>query len=131
MKRVNLVGDYSYREAKPCEFEDLDLFRKMAYIDKPNTHVLYSPLKAKAVRIGWPLFASSRSIHRWKIVQDQHGKMVLFYREHRMPMHVPEVYVVQYDQKKGYFLKNISKNYSTLERFRKFYSATVKLDMSF
>ena len=38
-----------------------------------------------------------RRIVRWKLVRDQHGKMVLFYREQRTPMPVPVIYVVQYD----------------------------------
>lgn len=131
MKRVNLVGNYSYHETLPCEMEDFDFCSKMAYISKPRSEIWFSPLKARMVRENWPLIISYRSIVRWKLVQNQQGKQVLFFRESRIPSPVPEIYVVQYSQKRGYFLKNISKNFSTLERFKKFYEVNSPFNMDF
>ena len=108
MKQASLVGEYSYYRAMPCEMEDVDFCQKMACIKTPRSDIWYSPLKARIVREGFPVIVNYRSIDRWKLVRDQHGKMVLFYREHRTPMPVPVIYVVQYDRKKGYILQNIS-----------------------
>ena len=95
---------------------------------------LYQEAKVRylvfSVREGFPVIVNYRSIDRWKLVRDQHGKMVLFYREHRTPMPVPVIYVVRYDPKKGYFLKNISNNFSTLEKFKKFYEDTTYFDLN-
>lgn len=131
MKRVDLVGSYSYHETLPCEMEDLDFCSKMACISKPKSEIWFSPLKVRKVRVSWPLIISYRSIVRWKLVQNQQGEQVLFFRERRIPSPVPEIYVVQYNQKKGYFLKNISKNFSTLERFKKFYEVNTPFNMDF
>lgn len=130
MKQASLVGEYSYYRAMPCEMEDVDFCQKMACIKKPRSDIWYSPLKARIVREGFPVIVNYRSIDRWKLVRDQHGKMVLFYREHRTPMPVPVIYVVRYDLKKGYFLKNISNNFSTLEKFKKFYEDTTYFDLN-
>ena len=107
MKRVNLVGAYNYEKPLPCEMEDVDICSKMACIKKPRSDIWYSPLKARLVRAGFPVIVNYRSIDRWKLVENQKGKMVLFYRECRMPLPIPVIYVVRYDPKKGYFLKNI------------------------
>lgn len=130
MKQASLVGEYSYYRAMPCEMEDVDICSKMACIKKPRSEIYYSPLKARLVRTGFPLIVNYRSIARWKLVRDQHGKMVLFYREQRTPMPVPVIYVVQYDRKKGYILQNISKDFSTLDRFKKFYKDTTCFDLN-
>lgn len=130
MKRVNLVGKYNYEKPLPCEMEDVDICSKMACIKKPRSDIWYSPLKARLVRAGFPVIVNYRSIDRWKLVRDQHGKMVLFYREQRTPMPVPVIYVVQYDRKKGYILQNISKDFSTLDRFKKFYKDTTCFDLN-
>ena len=132
MKQASLVGEYSYYRAMPCEMEDVDFCQKMACINNvKRVNVWYSPLKARAIRQGYPLIINYRRIVRWKLVRDQHGKMVLFYREQRTPMPVPLIYVVQYDRKKGYILQNISKDFSVLERFKKFYKDNTCFDLNF
>ncbi len=130
MKQASLVGEYSYYRAMPCEMEDVDICSKMACIKKPRSEIYYSPLKARLVRTGFPLIVNYRSITRWKLVENQKGNTVLFYREQRTPMPVPVIYVVRYDPKKGYFLKNISNNFSTLEKFKKFYEDTTCFDLN-
>ena len=130
MKRVNLVGKYNYEKPLPCEMEDVDICSKMACIKKPRSDIWYSPLKARLVRAGFPVIVNYRSIDRWELVENQKGKMVLFYRECRTPLPIPVIYVVRYDPKKGYFLKNISNNFSTLEKFKKFYEDTTYFDLN-
>ena len=130
MKRVNLVGKYNYEKPLPCEMEDVDICSKMACIKKPRSDIWYSSLKARKVRVGWPSIVTYRTIERWKLVQNQEEEMVLFYREHRTPMLLPQIYVVRYDEDKGYFLKNISTKYRKLERLKKFYEATTRFDLN-
>ncbi len=130
MKRVNLVGKYNSEKSLACEMEDVDICSKMAYIDKPYATLWYSTLMARKVRVGWPSIVTYRTIERWKLVQNQEGEMVLFYREHRTPMLLPQIYVVRYDEEKGYFLKNISTKYRKLERLKKFYEATTRFDLN-
>ncbi len=130
MKRANLVGKYSTEMTLPCEMEDVDICSKMACIKKPRSDIWYSSLKARKVRVGWPSIVTYRTIERWKLVQNQEEEMVLFYREHRMPMLLPQIYVVRYDEEKGYFLKNISTKYRKLERLKKFYEATTRFDLN-
>lgn len=130
MKQASLVGEYSYYRAMPCEMEDVDFCQKMACIKKPRSEIYYSPLKARLVRTGFPLIVNYRSIDRWKLVENQKGKMVLFYRECRTPLLIPVIYVVRYDPKKGYFLKNISNVFSKLERFKRFYEDTTCFDLN-
>lgn len=130
MKQASLVGEYSYYRAMPCEMEDVDFCQKMACIKKPRSEIYYSPLKARLVRTGFPLIVNYRSIARWKLVKDQKGKIVLFYRECRTPLLIPAIYVVRYDPKKGYFLKNISNVFSKLERFKRFYEDTTCFDLN-
>lgn len=130
MKQASLVGEYSYYRAMPCEMEDVDFCQKMACIKKPRSEIYYSPLKARLVRTGYPLIVNYRSIDRWKLVENQKGKMVLFYRECRTPLLIPVIYVVRYDPKKGYFLKNISNVFSKLERFKRFYEDTTCFDLN-
>lgn len=130
MKQASLVGEYSYYRAMPCEMEDVDICSKMACIKKPRSDIWYSPLKARIVREGFPLIVNYRSIDRWKLVENQKGNTVLFYRECRTPLPIPVIYVVRYDPKKGYFLKNISNVFSKLERFKRFYDDTTYFDLN-
>lgn len=103
MKRVNLVGAYNYEKPLPCEMEDVDICSKMACIKKPRSDIWYSPLKARLVRAGFPVIVNYRSIDRWKLVENQKGKMVLFYRECRMPLPIPVIYVVRMTLRKDIF----------------------------
>lgn len=130
MKQASLVGEYSYYRAMPCEMEDVDICSKMACIKKPRSDIWYSPLKARIVREGFPVIVNYRSIDRWKLVENQKGNTVLFYRECRTPLPIPVIYVVRYDPKKGYFLKNISNVFSKLERFKRFYDDTTYFDLN-
>ena len=105
------------------------LLQNGLYQEAKVRYLVFS-VKSTARKSRFPVIVNYRSIDRWKLVENQKGKMVLFYRECRMPLPIPVIYVVRYDPKKVYFLKNISNNFSTLEKFKKFYEDTTYFDLN-
>lgn len=119
MKTVRLNGEYHNSVQSSCDFEDIPVFFKMA--SAANGHC--SEVTVSNVSIGAILIGTT-TIQAWRIVQDQHGNLVLGIRPSNDVQDLPEVYEVR-RHRKTHEPVLVNLNLPAEERLRLFYDSFI------